>query len=48
VHLASELIGCKISIEELEQTEEQKAEEAELALEREAEIKANQESSEQS
>ncbi len=33
VHLASELTGCKISLEELEQTEEQKREEAEAALE---------------
>jgi len=31
VHLAAELTGCRISIEELEQTEQQKAEEAELA-----------------
>ena len=36
VHLASELIGCMISIEELEQTEEQKAEEANELAEREA------------
>ena len=35
VHLASELIGCSISIEELEQTEEQKAEAEALALEEE-------------
>ena len=37
VHLASELIGCSISIEELEQTEEQKAEEANLLAQQEAE-----------
>ncbi len=46
VHLASELIGCSISIEELEQTEEQKAEEANLLAEKEAERQSRSQESE--